>query len=156
MHDFLVWQEQLESVDQLGAYRAIERNLITADGRSEPVDVAEISPVAFPLTRVPPLLGRPLLEADAAPVKVAGMPPRLAPEVPRFAHIRQRVPHLRERWKNLDRPARQRLRQKALRERINWQLPARVRPASPAPRRLERNKRPGPARPSDRRPRRRQ
>jgi hypothetical protein len=40
-----------------------------ADGRSEPVEVAEISPVAFPLTRVPPLLGRPLLEADAAPAR---------------------------------------------------------------------------------------
>jgi putative ABC transport system permease protein len=67
VHDFLVWRDQLESVEQLGAYRAIERNLITADGRSEPVEVAEISPVAFPLTRVPPLLGRPLVEADAVP-----------------------------------------------------------------------------------------
>jgi putative ABC transport system permease protein len=66
VHDFLVWRDQLESIEQLGAYRAIERNLITADGRSEPVEVAEISPVAFPLTRVPPLLGRPLIEADAA------------------------------------------------------------------------------------------
>jgi putative ABC transport system permease protein len=66
-HDFLVWRDQLQSIEQLGAYRAIERNLITADGRSEPVEVAEISPVAFPLTRVPPLLGRPLVEADAAP-----------------------------------------------------------------------------------------
>jgi predicted permease len=67
MHDFLVWRDQLESIEQFGAYRAIERNLITADGRSEPVEVAEISPVAFPLTRVPPMLGRPLVEADAAP-----------------------------------------------------------------------------------------
>jgi predicted permease len=67
VHDFLVWRDQLESIDQLGGYRAIERNLITADGRSEPVEVAEISPVAFPLTRVPPMLGRPLVEADAAP-----------------------------------------------------------------------------------------
>ncbi|HSK20065.1 MAG TPA: ABC transporter permease, partial [Longimicrobiales bacterium] len=67
VHDFLVWREELESVEQLGAYRAIERNLITADGRSEPVEVAEISPVAFPLTRVPPLLGRPLVEEDATP-----------------------------------------------------------------------------------------
>src|SRR5688572_13415624 len=67
MHDFLVWRDQLQSIEQLGAYRGIERNLITADGRSEPVEVAEISPVAFPLTRVPPLLGRPLLEADATP-----------------------------------------------------------------------------------------
>ncbi|HEX2168190.1 MAG TPA: ABC transporter permease [Longimicrobiales bacterium] len=67
VHDFLIWRDQLESIEQLGAYRPIERNLITADGRSEPVEVAEISPVAFPLTRVPPLLGRPLVEADAAP-----------------------------------------------------------------------------------------
>ena len=65
-HEFLVWRAELESIEQLGAYRAIERNLITADKRSEPVEVAEISPVAFPLTRVPPLLGRPLVEADAA------------------------------------------------------------------------------------------
>lgn len=67
VHDFLVWRNQLESIEQLGAYRAIERTLITADGRSEPVDVAEISPVAFPLTHVPPFLGRPLVEADAVP-----------------------------------------------------------------------------------------
>jgi predicted permease len=67
VHDFLIWRDELESIEQLGAYRAIERNLITADGRSEPVEVAEISPVAFPLTRVPPLLGRPLVEWDAAP-----------------------------------------------------------------------------------------
>lgn len=67
VYDFQIWREQVESIEQLGAYRAIERNLITADGRSEPVEVAEISPVAFPLTRVPPLLGRPLVEADAAP-----------------------------------------------------------------------------------------
>jgi putative ABC transport system permease protein len=67
VHDFLLWRDELESIEQLGAYRAIERNLITADGRSEPVEVAEISPVAFPLTRVPPMLGRPLNEADAAP-----------------------------------------------------------------------------------------
>ena len=67
VYDFLVWRDQLESVEQLGAYRAIERNLITRDGRSEPIEVAEISPIAFALTRVPPLLGRPLVEEDAAP-----------------------------------------------------------------------------------------
>src|SRR5690606_8139309 len=36
-------------------------------GRVLPVKVAEISPVAFALTRVPPLLGRPLVDADAEP-----------------------------------------------------------------------------------------
>src|SRR5690606_27475557 len=36
-------------------------------GRVLPVKVAEISPVAFAVTRVPPLLGRPLVDADAEP-----------------------------------------------------------------------------------------
>lgn len=95
------------------------------------------------------------MEPDAAPRRLSEIPERLAPAIPRFAHIRQRVPHIRERWKSLDRPARQRLRQNALRERIKWKLPDRVRPAAPVPRRLERKKRLRPAPLRDRRPRRR-
>lgn len=67
LYDFLEWREQLTMVQQLGAYRTLERNLITADGAVQPVEVAEISAVAFPLTRVAPLLGRPLTEADEQP-----------------------------------------------------------------------------------------
>jgi predicted permease len=67
MHDFQLWRQQLTSIKELGAYRAFERNLITPDGNAQPAAVAEISASAFPLTRVPPLLGRTLLEADAAP-----------------------------------------------------------------------------------------
>ena len=65
LHDFLAWREQLASIEQLGAYRTLERNLITTDGVAQPTQVAEISVSAFPLTRVPPLLGRPLTEEDA-------------------------------------------------------------------------------------------
>ena len=64
-YDFQLWREQLTSIRELGAYRAFERNLITPDGIAQPAEVAEISAAAFPLTRVPPLLGRTLQESDA-------------------------------------------------------------------------------------------
>ncbi len=64
VHDYLQWRTQLTSVVELGAFRTVERNLIGADGRAQPVRAAEISAVAFPLTRVAPLLGRPILAAD--------------------------------------------------------------------------------------------
>jgi len=75
-YDFVAWRGALESVRELGAYRTLDRNLITGAGRGEPVEVAEISASAFRLTRVPPLRGRSLVEADeragAPPVVVIG------------------------------------------------------------------------------------
>jgi predicted permease len=71
LHDFAAWREELRSVEQLGAFRLLERNLATAEGPTEPVEVAEISASAFRLARVPPLLGRALVEADEQP----GAPP---------------------------------------------------------------------------------
>jgi predicted permease len=53
-----------------------ERNVLTGEGRVESLHVAEITASAFPLTRVPPLLGRPLQPTDemqgAEPVVVLG------------------------------------------------------------------------------------
>lgn len=76
LHDFVVWREELRSVEELGAHRTVERNLITGDGRGEPVEVAEISASGFQVTRVPALLGRTLVAADeegnAPPVVVLG------------------------------------------------------------------------------------
>jgi predicted permease len=76
MYDFLAWRGQLRSIDDLGAVRQGRRNLITSDGVGEPVDVAEVSASAFRVTRVPPLLGRALIDADEAdgalPVVVIG------------------------------------------------------------------------------------
>lgn len=76
LHDFVTWREELESVDDLGAFRDIERNLIAPGGPVEPVDVAEITATGFRVARVPPLLGRPIVEADeregAPPVVVIG------------------------------------------------------------------------------------
>ena len=67
LHDFAAWRESLESVEDLGAFRTLERNLITSRETGEPVEVAEISASAFRVARVRPLLGRALVEADEQP-----------------------------------------------------------------------------------------
>ncbi len=76
LHDFAIWRRSLRTVTELGAARETERNVLTGDGRIEPLRVAEMTASAFPLTRVSPLLGRPLQPADempgAAPVVVLG------------------------------------------------------------------------------------
>jgi predicted permease len=76
LHDFAIWRRSLKTVAELGAARVSERNVLTGEGRVESLLVAEITASAFPLTRVPPLLGRPLQLADempgAEPVVVLG------------------------------------------------------------------------------------
>lgn len=76
LHDFVTWREELRSVETLGAYRSGRRNLIVPGGPAELVEVAEMTASGFQMTRVPPLLGRPLVEADerkeAPPVIVIG------------------------------------------------------------------------------------
>ncbi|MBC7895194.1 MAG: ABC transporter permease [Cytophagaceae bacterium] len=67
LHDLVSWKANLASVEDLGAFRGLQRNLITAGASGEPVEVAEISASAFRLTRVPPLMGRALVEADESP-----------------------------------------------------------------------------------------
>jgi putative ABC transport system permease protein len=76
LYDFHLWRRDARSLTDVGAYRTIERNLIIGNAAAEPVTVAETTAAAFQLTRVPPLLGRPLVAADeepgAAPVVVLG------------------------------------------------------------------------------------
>lgn len=76
MHDFVVWREALESIQELGAFRSIERNLGAASASAEPALGAEITPSAFRMVRVPALLGRTLDDADeregALPAVVLG------------------------------------------------------------------------------------
>jgi predicted permease len=76
LDDFVRWRGELRSIDELGAYRTLRRNLITTDGVSEPVAVADISASAFPVTGTRPLLGRTLTvddeRVDAPPVVVLG------------------------------------------------------------------------------------
>lgn len=76
LHDFVTWREELKSLEDVGAYRQITRNLSTGDGVLERVRIAEITASGFRLARVPPLLGRPLVDGDerkgALPVIVIG------------------------------------------------------------------------------------
>ena len=76
LHDFAIWRRTLKTVVELGAARVSERNVLTGEGRVEALRVAEITASAFPLTRVPPRLGRPLQPTDdlpgAEPVVVLG------------------------------------------------------------------------------------
>src|SRR5215212_10124851 len=67
LHDFSIWRRSLKTVVELGAARVSERNVLTGEGRVESLRVAEITASAFPLTRVPPLLGRSLQPADETP-----------------------------------------------------------------------------------------
>jgi len=61
------WRGNLQSVDDVGAFQTIRRNVITADGSVELVAVAEISAAGFRVARVPPLIGRVIVDADLAP-----------------------------------------------------------------------------------------
>ena len=74
--DYTTWRGQLRTVDDLGVFRTVERNLIGGDLPGDPIMTAEISASAFALTRVPPLIGRTIVEADeqpaAPPVVVIG------------------------------------------------------------------------------------
>jgi predicted permease len=76
LHDYLVWRRELRSVVDLGAFRTIQRNLVSETGQGAPIKIAEMTASGFRLTRVPPLLGRTLLDADeqpgASPVVVIG------------------------------------------------------------------------------------
>ncbi|HSR41633.1 MAG TPA: ABC transporter permease, partial [Longimicrobiales bacterium] len=67
LHDFVLWREEMRSVEDMSAFRTVSRNLVTGDGPAELVRIAEMTPSGFDLARVPPLLGRTLVEADAAP-----------------------------------------------------------------------------------------
>lgn len=67
LHDLVTWQDEMQTVEQIGAFRTLERNLITSQGLGEPVEVAEMSAVGFRVARTPPLLGRVLLESDEQP-----------------------------------------------------------------------------------------
>ncbi|HEX8693039.1 MAG TPA: ABC transporter permease [Longimicrobium sp.] len=76
LDDFAAWREQVRSFEVLGAFRPHWRNLVTPDGRAEPVQTAEITASGFRVARVPPLLGRHLVPEDeragAPPVVVIG------------------------------------------------------------------------------------
>jgi putative ABC transport system permease protein len=64
LHDYGVWRQELRTIEALGLHRTTMRNLVVPGGSSEPVFLAEMTATGFGIVGVPPLLGRPLLEAD--------------------------------------------------------------------------------------------
>jgi len=70
------WRGTLKSVEEIGAFQKIQRNVITADGSVELAAVAEISAAGFRVARVQPIFGRAIVDTDlapgAAPVVVIG------------------------------------------------------------------------------------
>lgn len=73
LHDLVEWRSELTTVRDLGAFRLTRRNLIIEGRGTDLVEVAEMSAAGFRVARIPPLLGRPLLEDDER----AGAPPVL-------------------------------------------------------------------------------
>ena len=76
LHDFQVWRRELRSIVDLGAFRSIRRTLVSETGHGEPITIAEMTASGFRVSRVPPVLGRTLIDADeqsgAPPVIVIG------------------------------------------------------------------------------------
>lgn len=63
-HDFMAWRDELKSIRDLSAFRNETRNLILEGKGAELVDVAVMTAGGFRVARVPPVLGRPILEED--------------------------------------------------------------------------------------------
>lgn len=76
LHNLAAWREALTAVEDLGAYRTTDRNLITHETRPEPVRIAEMTASGFRVARVNPLKGRYFSAEDeregAPPVVVIG------------------------------------------------------------------------------------
>jgi putative ABC transport system permease protein len=66
-YDVLAWRDRLRTVENVGGFRLLQRNLGSEAGTGEPIAVAQISAAAFRVTRVPASLGRGLIDADERP-----------------------------------------------------------------------------------------
>lgn len=62
--DFGLWREGRRSVEGVSAFRTIRRNVAAEGVATTQVVAAELTASGFRLAGVPPLLGRPLVEAD--------------------------------------------------------------------------------------------
>ena len=76
LRDFVEWRDGLRSVQQLSAFRNVDRNLASGTVDPEPVRIAEMTASGFAVARTAPLLGRYLVPDDehdgAPPVVVIG------------------------------------------------------------------------------------
>jgi putative ABC transport system permease protein len=74
--DFVTWRDALQSLEQLGAFRNVQHNLVSGNALPVPIRVAEMTASGFVLARTPPVVGRYLLASDegegVSPVVVIG------------------------------------------------------------------------------------
>jgi putative ABC transport system permease protein len=63
LHDLESWRS-LSTLHEVGAFRTVDRNLVTPGAPIESVRTAQMTATGFRITRVSPLLGRPILEED--------------------------------------------------------------------------------------------
>jgi predicted permease len=66
-HDFLEWQRELRTIEELGAYRTASSTLIVGSAAPTVIRTAEMTPGAFGTARVEPVRGRGLQDVDAMP-----------------------------------------------------------------------------------------
>jgi putative ABC transport system permease protein len=64
--DYLLWRDELRSVEDIGAFASNDREVIRDGGASRTLRVAAVTSTAFGVVGTPPLLGRHLDEADEA------------------------------------------------------------------------------------------
>jgi hypothetical protein len=62
--DFLEWRSRVRSIEDLGAYSSDLRNLIGGNAPPVLIRTAALTAAAFRIARVPPLIGRGLLDTD--------------------------------------------------------------------------------------------
>ena len=66
-NDVAGWQRDAQTFEAIGGYRTVRRNLAAPGGTPEVALIAEVTASTFSVARVPPALGRPLVEADEQP-----------------------------------------------------------------------------------------
>jgi hypothetical protein len=64
LRDYQIWRAGLKSIQSIGAFRTVMPNLIVSGAPPESVRVASMSASGFSVARVPPLMGRHLVEDD--------------------------------------------------------------------------------------------
>jgi putative ABC transport system permease protein len=64
LFDYQLWQRELRSLEELAAYRTDEMDVSTPVSGSVEGEVGVMTASGFRIARIPPLLGRPLLDSD--------------------------------------------------------------------------------------------
>jgi predicted permease len=67
LYDLERWRASVSSLEDLGAFQTLEQGLASDRGEAGTVSLGRVTASAFRMTRVPPLVGRFLLEADEEP-----------------------------------------------------------------------------------------